>query len=101
MQIADNHYQMLLICLHDPDLFCAHIRYLDGNGNITERTVIPLALLTDNLLRVYCICRQGVRSLRLARVLSVKLRLSMDVLAGNESVKHLVEHRAASNRLKC
>lgn len=98
MQIADNHYQMLLICLHEPDLFCAHIRYLDGKGNITERTVVPLAQLTDSLLRVYCICRQGVRSLRLARVLSVKLRLSADVLAGNEHVRHLVEHRAAKSR---
>ena len=96
MQICNKHWGLLQIALQEPQLYVAHIRYLAEDGKLTERTVSPLKLLTDDRLMVYCLGREAIRTLLLSRILIVKLRLSMDVLPP-EGVKTLVEHK---NRAK-
>ena len=97
MQIANKHWGLLQIALQEPHLWVAHIRYLAEGGNLTERTVSPLKLLTNDRLLVYCLGREAVRSLRLSRILIVRLRLSMDVLPP-EGVKTLVEHKSRAKK---
>ncbi len=96
-QIASKHWGLLQIALQEPQLWVAHIRYLAEDGKLTERTVSPLKLLTNDRLLVYCLGREAVRSLRLSRILIVRLRLSMDVLPP-EGVKTLVEHKSRAKK---
>ena len=97
MQIANKHWGLLQIALQEPQLWVAHVRYLAEGGNLTERTVSPLKLLTNDRLLVYCLGREAGRSLRLSRILIVNLRLSMDVLPP-EGVKTLVEHKSRAKK---
>lgn len=91
MQIASKHWGLLQIALQEPQIFVAHIRYLAEDGSLSERTVSPLKLLTTDRIMVYCLGREAIRTLRLSRILTVRLRLSLDVLPP-EGVKKLVEH---------
>jgi predicted DNA-binding transcriptional regulator YafY len=97
MRISEKHLSLLHVAMDDPQNLVAYVRYLDERGNVTERTVSPIRQLTAARMMVYCLGREAVRTLKLSRVLSVRLRFACDVLPP-EGVKRLVEHYHRSKR---
>lgn len=91
MRISQRAAGLLLVAYSDPGEWVAWIRYLDGQGNVTERTISPLRYLTEDRVIVYCLGREGVRTLWLSRILTCRLRMTADVLPP-EGVRALVLH---------
>lgn len=91
MQIPSKAEKLLRIAYDDPEQWVASVTYLDANGNVTVRTVSPMQYLTAQHVRVYCLGREGIRTLRLPSILRVQLRLSCDVLPP-EGIASLVSH---------
>lgn len=87
-----NERGLIEIAMQHPELFVAHIVYLDSKANVTERSVSPLCYLSAGVVRVYCLGRSSVRSLKFSGMLRVRLRLAHDVLSP-EQVTDLVNHR--------
>ncbi len=84
--------KLVQVAMDHPELFVANIVYLDSKGNVTQRPVSPIRYLPDRRVRVYCLGRLALRTLKLSMILRVQLQLSHDVLAP-EQVKELVSHR--------
>lgn len=88
--------QLLEIAYDEPETFVCQITYIDRKGTVTDRTISPMRYLTSDLVRVYCLGRQEIRSLKVHGILRCQLRLAIDVLAP-EKIAMLVDHR---NRLR-
>lgn len=78
--------------MESPETWVLQITYVSADGTVTNRAVSPMRYLTHELLRVYCLGRQGVRSIKVDGILRAQLRLACDVLAP-EQIKMLVDHR--------
>lgn len=87
-----NERGLIDIAMNHPELFVAHIVYLDKKANVTKRSVSPICYLPNGAVRVYCLGRSEVRSLKFSGMLRVQLRLAHDVLSP-EQVTDLVTHR--------
>lgn len=90
---GDVRSRLLLIAYNDPATFVAQITYIDQKGTVSDRAVSPMAYLDSDRIRVYCLGREGLRTLKLSRIMRVRLRLTADVLCP-EAIQTLVDHSA-------
>lgn len=89
--------KLLLIAYNSPETFVAQITYLAADGTVTDRAVSPICYLDNERLRVYCLGREAIRTLKLACILRVRLKLSADVLCP-EAIADLVSHHRKLRR---
>lgn len=92
--MQDNRTAALLnVAMSNPEELVCQIVYLDERGDATERIVSPIRYLTRALVSVYCLGREEPRTLRLGRILRVRIALASDVLAP-EAIRELCSHRS-------
>lgn len=82
---------MIVAAMQSPEQFVLQVTYLAADGTVTDRAVSPLGYLTKDRLRVYCLGREGVRTLKVGCILKLRLRFTIDVLCP-EAIGELVSH---------
>jgi len=85
--------KMLMVAMQNPEEWVCQIQYMDSRKQLTNRTVSPIRFNGDAVL-VYCLSRDGLRSLKLTGILGVKLRHASDVMTP-EALQVLLSARPA------
>lgn len=85
------------IAAGDPERWVCQIAYIDSTGTVTSRPVSPIRRLTEESVRVYCLARQEIRTLKFSRILRCQLRLACDVLTP-EQLQVMVDHKKRRRR---
>ena len=72
--------KLLAIAMREPDAFVAVIEYVDRCGKWSERTVSPIRFIGQSAMLATCLGNERPQRFEIARVASVKLKPSSEVL---------------------
>lgn len=86
--------KLILIAMQSPAEYVLQIVYIDSKGTVTDRAVSPYRYDRRGNLQVFCLGAEHLRTLRLSRILRLRIRLAVDVLSP-EAIVRLVDHRGA------